>query len=71
MLTKPKASTTTFVSPIRTARTKAGLSRPELAKRAGISASILKFAEHGMRVSRPTLERLGLALGVKPESLQP
>jgi transcriptional regulator with XRE-family HTH domain len=47
-----------------------GLSQLALALKAGVSVSTVCNMERGARVSEPTLARLALALGCKPEDIQ-
>jgi len=52
------------------ARKAAGLTLEQLAVKAGVSYATVNNMDRGARVSKATLERIALALGVKPSSLQ-
>jgi transcriptional regulator with XRE-family HTH domain len=58
-------------TPLRTARLAAGLTQMKLAIKAGVSIPTVQNMESGKRMSRSTVERLALALGCKPSTLQP
>lgn len=57
-------------SPVRRARERAGLSREQLAVKAGLSSTTLYLAERAKLISPRTAERLAVALGVTAEELQ-
>jgi transcriptional regulator with XRE-family HTH domain len=57
-------------SKLQRARRAAGLTVEQLAVKAGVSYSTVNNMDRGTRVSKATLERIALALGVKPSSLQ-
>ena len=66
------ANVTTRVSPLRAARLRAGLTMEVLAVRAGISRSILYWAEKAPeRMSERTAAAVARVLRVKPEDLRP
>ena len=52
------------------ARKAAGLTQEQLAVKAGVSYSTVCNMERGARVSKVTLERIALVLGVAPSELQ-
>jgi transcriptional regulator with XRE-family HTH domain len=55
---------------IRELRLQRGLSQSDLARAAGIAAHTVLNYEHGRHEAMPeTLDRLAVALGVKPEEL--
>jgi len=58
-------------SPLRAARERAGLTREQLAVRAGLSSSTLYLAERAGLVSDATAAKLAAALGVEPAELKP
>jgi len=58
-------------SPLRDARERAGLTREQLAVRAGLSSSTLYLAERAGLVSDTTAAKLAAALGVPAEELRP
>jgi len=58
-------------SPLRAARERAGLTREQLAVRAGLSSSTLYLAERAGLVSDATAAKLAAVLGVEPAELKP
>jgi transcriptional regulator with XRE-family HTH domain len=56
---------------VRAARERAGLTREQLAVRAGLSSSTLYLAERAGLVSAMTAAKLAAALGVPVEELRP
>lgn len=58
-------------SPVRAARERAGLTREQLAVRAGLSSSTLYLAERAGLVSDATAAKLAIALGIEPAELRP
>jgi transcriptional regulator with XRE-family HTH domain len=59
------------VTPLRAARTRAGLTQLQLAVKAGLHLATVAIAERGARMSPETLRKLAGALGVPSEELQP
>ncbi len=59
------------VSPLRAARLRAGLSMEALAVKAGISRSILYWAEKTGRMSDRTALAAAKVLGLDPQELRP
>lgn len=59
------------VSPVRAARERAGLTREQLAVRAGLSGSTLYLAERAGLVSKRTAEKIAEVLGLPAEELRP
>ena len=55
-------------NPIRLARDAAGITQIEAALQAGVSLSTYRLAEHGV-ITRRTLERIAVALGVSVADL--
>ncbi|HEX9051668.1 MAG TPA: helix-turn-helix transcriptional regulator [Anaeromyxobacter sp.] len=64
-----RANTTT--SPVRAARERAGLTREQLAVRAGLSSSTLYLAERAGLLSDESATKLAKVLGVTAEELRP
>jgi transcriptional regulator with XRE-family HTH domain len=58
-------------SRVREARERAGLTREQLAVKAGIAGSTLYLAERAGLISEATAVKLATALGVRPEELGP
>ncbi|ACG73251.1 transcriptional regulator, XRE family [Anaeromyxobacter sp. K] len=58
-------------NPVRAARERAGLTREQLAVKAGLSSSTLYLAERAGLVSAATAAKLAAVLGVAAAELQP
>jgi transcriptional regulator with XRE-family HTH domain len=58
-------------SPLRRARENAGLSREQLAVRAGVSSTTLYLAERAGLLSPNTAAKVAAVLGVSAEELRP
>jgi transcriptional regulator with XRE-family HTH domain len=58
-------------SPLRRARERAGLSREQLAVRAGVSSTTLYLAERAGLLSPNTAAKVAAVLGVSAEELKP
>ncbi len=58
-------------SPVRAARERAGLTREQLAVKAGLSSSTLYLAERAGLISAATATKLAAALGVPTAELRP
>lgn len=65
------ANARTKPSPLRAARLRAGLTREQLAVKAGLSSSTLYLAERAGLASEATLDRLAAALGVPVSEIRP
>ncbi len=64
-------SNVTKRSPVREARERAGLTREQLAVRAGIAGSTLYLVERAGLISEATAAKLSAVLGVPVEDLRP
>lgn len=58
-------------SPVRSARERAGLTREQLAVKAGLSSSTLYLVERAGLISDATAAKLAAALGVSAAELRP
>lgn len=58
-------------SPVREARERAGLTREQLAVKAGVSSSTLYLAERAGLLSEPIAAKIAVVLGVSVEELRP
>jgi transcriptional regulator with XRE-family HTH domain len=58
-------------SPVRLARERVGLTREQLAVRAGVSSSTLYLAERAGLLSDAIATKVAAALGVSPKELRP
>jgi DNA-binding XRE family transcriptional regulator len=58
------------ISPTRSARENAGLTREQLAVKAGLSTTTVYLAERAGLISPTTAEKIAAVLGVKPEDLR-
>ncbi len=57
-------------SPVRRARERAGLSREQLAVKAGVSSTTLYLAERAGLLSQNTAAKIAAVLGIPAEELQ-
>lgn len=58
-------------NPVRAARERLGLTREQLAVRAGLSSSTVYLVERAGLISQATAEKLAKALGCDPAELRP
>jgi transcriptional regulator with XRE-family HTH domain len=65
-----KASTHSLRSPVRRARERVGLTREQLAVRAGVGSTTVYLAERAGLISANTAMKLAAVLGVTAEELQ-
>jgi transcriptional regulator with XRE-family HTH domain len=63
-------STNTKTSPVRLARERAGLTREQLAVKAGVGSTTLYLAERAGLISPATAAKIAPVLGVPAEELQ-
>lgn len=66
-----RATSHVHPSPVRRARERAGLSREQLAVKAGISSTTLYLAERAGLISANTAAKVAAVLGVSAEELRP
>jgi transcriptional regulator with XRE-family HTH domain len=65
-----RSRTSTKRSVVRSARQNSGLTREQLAVKAGVSSTTVYLAERAGLISETTAKKLASVLGVSPEELQ-
>jgi ribosome-binding protein aMBF1 (putative translation factor) len=65
-----RATSPVYPSPVRRARERAGLSREQLAVKAGVSSTTLYLAERAGLITPSTAAKVAAALGIAAEELQ-